>query len=392
MDKIEVSNVSLSMALGKIEGCAPRRSTLPILANVLMELREGELWLTATDLDVRGTVPIQVVTGSVFPALTVNVAALSKLVDGGGSHSVCLRSVDDSLVVSVPGQGIAAKLPTMPAVEFPVPLLAEGRQVAHFPAAMLDRVCHKVAPFAAADEDRPIITVVRMWTADWYARFWAADGFKASIMEATCEDGEEWDLLVPAKAFSCMERFHGPATLTVGSNKTVSFTFEDGTALSAVCIEGKYPNLDKLIPSEPLCKFKVNACDWLCGLEAVTLPDMINGKGFYHEVSSRGLDVIAAQDARAALCRVPVEAEEADLSVKFVLGKGHIETILRAAGGEVEVAMQVPVQGELATTPLLFTQDGWRALLMPMRPNTRELPTEELQFLSPELQRGYSDV
>lgn len=400
MNRIEVSNVSLSNALGKIEPCASSRGSLPILANVLMELREGRLWLTMTDLDVRATVPIQVISGSTFPALTVGFSALSKLLAGDkGYHSVCLRPLDNSLVVSIPGWGIAAKLPTMSAVEFPAPLLSESGQMSHFPATTLARICHKVAPFIADDTERSILNVVHVQMSDWHARFGAADGFKLSILETNCEDGVECDLSVPAKVFSSMECFHGPATLAVGSGrgkgeKAVSFTFEDGATLSAVCVEGKYPDLDTVIPPEPLSKFKVNARDWLCGLEAITLPGVKSNDGVYHEWNSRGLDVVTRQGEQIALCHIPTEAvEEAEdnLSVRFILCKGYLETVLQAAGGDVMVALRASAQQKLVTTPLLFIQTGWQAALMPMVCNTGEVPDEELRSLSAEL-RGQANV
>ncbi|NBS45101.1 MAG: DNA polymerase III subunit beta, partial [Acetobacteraceae bacterium] len=50
--KVTIERAALLRALGHVHRVVERRTTIPILANVLIEARNGALTLKATDLDL----------------------------------------------------------------------------------------------------------------------------------------------------------------------------------------------------------------------------------------------------------------------------------------------------------------------------------------------------
>ena len=50
--KVQVSRDAFSTALGAVERAVPSKSNLPILSHILLDARDGQLTLTATDLGV----------------------------------------------------------------------------------------------------------------------------------------------------------------------------------------------------------------------------------------------------------------------------------------------------------------------------------------------------
>ena len=50
--KFSVNRQDLQLALSYCQGVIEKRSTLPILSNVLLDIRNSKLTLTATDLDL----------------------------------------------------------------------------------------------------------------------------------------------------------------------------------------------------------------------------------------------------------------------------------------------------------------------------------------------------
>ena len=50
--KLTIERAALLKALGHVQSVVERRNTIPILSNVLMEVDDGRLSLTATDMDL----------------------------------------------------------------------------------------------------------------------------------------------------------------------------------------------------------------------------------------------------------------------------------------------------------------------------------------------------
>ena len=50
--KLTIDRMSLLRPLGHVQSVVERRNTIPILANVVLRAEEGELSLTATDMDM----------------------------------------------------------------------------------------------------------------------------------------------------------------------------------------------------------------------------------------------------------------------------------------------------------------------------------------------------
>ena len=50
--KLTIDRMSLLRPLGHVQSVVERRNTIPILANVVLRAEDGELALTATDMDM----------------------------------------------------------------------------------------------------------------------------------------------------------------------------------------------------------------------------------------------------------------------------------------------------------------------------------------------------
>ena len=53
--KVTIERTALLKALGHVHRIVERRNTIPILSNVLIEARDGQLTLKSTDLDLEAT-------------------------------------------------------------------------------------------------------------------------------------------------------------------------------------------------------------------------------------------------------------------------------------------------------------------------------------------------
>ncbi len=116
--KLAIQRAALLKPLQMISGVVEKRQTMPILANVLLKVKEGKVYLTATDLEIEliGTASIEDVAD--FRPITVSAR---KLLD------ICRTLPEDSLLQLVQEQDHMVLrsgrsrflLTTLPADEFP---------------------------------------------------------------------------------------------------------------------------------------------------------------------------------------------------------------------------------------------------------------------------------
>src|SRR5665647_2514462 len=90
----QITRDALLKPLQAVAGIVERRHTLPILANVLMEQKEGRLYLTATDLEMQITAYSEF-GGKEAQAVTVGARKLQDL----------LRALPDGSTINVDTAG-----------------------------------------------------------------------------------------------------------------------------------------------------------------------------------------------------------------------------------------------------------------------------------------------
>src|ERR1700746_2536422 len=90
----QIPRDALLKPLQAVSGIVERRHTLPILANVLLEQRDGQLYVTATDLEMQITAHSEL-PGKDGQATTVGARKLQDL----------LRALPDDALVNVDATG-----------------------------------------------------------------------------------------------------------------------------------------------------------------------------------------------------------------------------------------------------------------------------------------------
>jgi DNA polymerase III subunit beta len=147
----QIERDALLKPLQAVSGIVERRHTLPILANVLLEPKDGRLYITATDLEMQITA-VADVAGKDGQSTTVAARKLQDL----------LRALPDASTLNVDATGSKMtvragrsrfNLQTMAAGDYPrINLGAEQLQTLSLPQRDL-RALFKRAEFAMAQQD-----------------------------------------------------------------------------------------------------------------------------------------------------------------------------------------------------------------------------------------------
>lgn len=250
--KVSVLQENLAHGLNIVSRAVSPRSTLPVLANVLVATDEGRLRLSATNLEMgitcwvgakieeegSTTVPARTFTDLVgtLPAdkvsMSLNVRTQTLNVQCGTSNTD-IKCIDSQ------------EFPPMP-----VPDLSHGIPIN---VADMKEMIQQVVFAASTDEARPVLTGVHLTIRDNRMTLAAADGFRLSLRRAELSAPVERPVnaIIPARALSELARISGDKdmlTMVIPPGRgQVIFRVNDIELVSQL-IEGSYPDLEQVIP------------------------------------------------------------------------------------------------------------------------------------------------
>ena len=249
--KLSAAREALLRPLQAVIGVVERRQTMPILANVLLVAKDGELSVTATDLEVELVANTEV---SVESGGEVTVPG-RKLLD------ICRGLPEDAEVsISQSGEKLVLKsgrskftLTTLPAAEFPtVEDINAGHSVT-VSQAVLGRILEKTHFSMAQQDVRYYLNGLLLETSDNLLRAVATDGHRLALCEVALDGGKapEQQVIVPRKGVLELQRLmsgEGELAIELGTNH-VRIQL-DGIRFTSKLIDGRFPEYDRVIPQD----------------------------------------------------------------------------------------------------------------------------------------------
>ena len=247
--KLKVEKSVLVGGLQSVQNVVASRSTLPILANVLIVAEGDALTLSTTDLDVSVRCRIAG-TVEVGGATTLPVKRLASIVRELPGSTVEIDTDDKDQTVVTCGQS-RFKLLGLSADDYPQLPEADGDLSYEIEQGTFREMLKKTSYAASTDETRYVLNGVLMSFADGKLTTVATDGRRLALVESEVEFSEETDMILPSKAVTELLHILGDAgTVRIfPRNNQVVFSFGD-TMLSSKLIEGTYPNFRQVIPSQ----------------------------------------------------------------------------------------------------------------------------------------------
>jgi len=241
--------------LQMVEHAVNDRSTLPILANVLLETTEQELTLTATDLDVgiqcRFPLTPPIERGAVaLPArkLTAIIRELpdeSMVLEAKKNHTATLSCGTSNF-----------RIPGLPAEDFPVlPTENQGEGI-RIPQHELKRLITQTAHAMSMEETRFILNGALLTTHKNTLTMVATDGRRLAISTTPLpEAGKEplQAVIIPAKTIRELGRLLQDddveeVTITALKDNQLALRFGAVTIVTRL-IEGQFPAHEKVVPA-----------------------------------------------------------------------------------------------------------------------------------------------
>jgi DNA polymerase III subunit beta len=247
--KVTCSRDELTRALGVVSRGVSTRTTVQILAGILLRTSDGKLALAATDMELslRTSLEAQVESeGSVVVPGRLLLELARLLPDA----EVAIEHKLEEAAVEVHSGAASYRLHTYNAEDFPrlpEPDAAERHEVDR--ETLLETVA-RVSRSASRDESRPVLTGVLMRFEPGKLVMAATDSYRLSVKETPIEGTvPELEAIVPARALGELARVAQAGEqiqLGVHENQVV---FSTGDALLTTRrIDGQFPNYNQLVP------------------------------------------------------------------------------------------------------------------------------------------------
>jgi DNA polymerase-3 subunit beta len=247
--KAVCSRDELTRALGIVSRGVSTRTSVQILAGILLEADDGKLQLAATDMELSLRTSLEAKVESngsvVVPGrLLVELARLLP------ESEVTLEHKLEEAVVEVQCGSATYRLHTYNAEDFPRLPETEGIELHEIDRETLLETVSRVGRSASRDESRPVLTGVLVRFEPGKLVMAATDSYRLSVKETAVEaTGLELEAIVPARALTELARVAAEADkleLGVHENQVV---FGTGDAwLTTRRIDGQFPNYKQLVP------------------------------------------------------------------------------------------------------------------------------------------------
>jgi DNA polymerase-3 subunit beta len=267
--KLECLQENLAEGLGVVGRVVPTKSTLPVLSNVLLSTRDGELQLTANNLELSVAHRVSAAIGR-EGEITLPARLLSDyvaLLDHG--QKVELELNQKTHKVHLACGRYEANIAGIDAEDFPPVPSVSGGQSFSIPAATLKEAINGVVFAAAPDDTRPVLAGALLKMGGGSLTLAAADGFRLAVRTVDLPDGgPELHMIVPAKTLTEVARLLSDAAdeqvsiNTTPNGNQVYFAFGK-TEITSRLIEGQFPDYQRIIPADAKTKVKVSTTDFL---------------------------------------------------------------------------------------------------------------------------------
>jgi DNA polymerase III subunit beta len=365
--RFTITREKLQEGLAAVGASIPSKTTLPVLANLLVETTDKGIRLSGTDLDI--AVATEVAADVESPgAITIPAKKLTEIARELPPNPVKVASSGDQRITLECGRS-KFKLLGLPKDEFPAFPAVKFGNALKIKSGELQQLISHVAFAVSTEESRPILNGVLWELRADRMRMVATNGHRLAKMEIpVAGGGGSQDLIVPPKALEQIRRlFPAEEELEIAKGDNHLGFRSPLTSVYTRLIEGPYPNYEQVIPKD---NDKVCVADKALLTSAIKRMSVV-ASDQTHRIKlsfNAGMLKFAVQtpDLGEAQDEIPVRYDGDPIDIGF--NAAYLLEVLRfIPTDEVKLTLKAP---ERAVT---LEPDAWKeagqflALVMPLR-------------------------
>ncbi len=274
--KIQLEKGTLSLVLQKIQSVTEKKTSMPILANVLIKATgEQTAEFSVTDLELSLWTQIGV-TVEVPGDTTVSARKLFEIVRELPQDQVVLETLSNSKLVISSGRA-RFELSTIPAEDFPLLNFYKDIDLTKVDSSLLERALSKTLHSVPADEDSFSIsgTMLHATEAGDY-RFVSTDGHRLSYYEVPHDSfaalNIQDNLIVPRKGVQeILRMLEKEDDVVMGVHEKFMVLRTPTSFLSVQLLDAVFPEYQVIIPTERPFSISVNREDLFYAIKRIAI-------------------------------------------------------------------------------------------------------------------------
>ena len=368
--RFNVSSSDLVKALSAVSGAVPTKATLPILETILFESEDGQLRLTATDLEIS---IIEYMTADIEEGGAVAIPA-RRLIE-------TLRQLPDIPVAFEVDEKFNVKFRTDKGTyklvgddpdEFPeVPNLDEGLKLDTTKDDILKAINKTL--FAVSNDDlRPAMMGVYFDIGSDETKFVATDGHRlVRYIKSDLTSDSEIDFIVPEKALSLVQKaLHSDeCTVTVTEDHA---QFKSGnTIVITRLINEQYPNYESVIPRDNDKTLIINKDQMLATVKRVSIFSSSTTRQIRLQLDKDKMTIRAEDIDMSSEAKETIGCEYSDDSMEIGFNAKYLGDVLsNIDGDEVHFEFSTPNRAGIVRPAEEEEGEHILMLVMPVMLNT----------------------
>jgi DNA polymerase-3 subunit beta len=357
--KLTIQTKPAKDALARLKSVAGRKTTLPILGNILLEAEQDILRLTGTDLDQQLTIwlPAKVErTGRATLPCAALHAALARMTAGELSIEI-----NDKHTASLRSGSHRGALMGLSAEEFPEKMrVADGVEVL-VTGELLGEWLSKTLPAASTDPSRPSINGVNIAGNQGKLSVVATNGHQMVIIDTDLLT-ELGSVIVPTDSGRTLADLLGEAEVALSFSDACMEATASNWRLVSRLIEGNYPAFRQAIPPATERKMRMKAPRATL-VEALEFADVFCKETkcvYIHGSKSQPLRVTGDNPQGQGETEVADSTSTNDLSFG-----ANVRYLIGMLGCFADETAEIQLVDE--RSPVVMEANGVTAVTMPMR-------------------------
>lgn len=273
--KFTVSSSALLSILSTTGKVISNKNTLPILDYFLLELKDGRLKVTASDLETTFVGSIEVDSIEEEGIIAAPAKRMLDSLKEFSEQPLTIEADKDSWEIKINWKTGSLSIPGTSGMSYPsIPELNdEEKHEISLDVDILVNGINKTIFATADDELRPVMNGVFIKIEQGGVTFVATDAHKLVKYTAECQTEEQASFILPKKPANLLKstliKEEGEIT-TVFDKKNAVFKIQDYILICRL-IEGNYPNYDAVIPLGNPNKVIIDRVELLNGIKRVAV-------------------------------------------------------------------------------------------------------------------------
>jgi DNA polymerase-3 subunit beta len=369
-----VSSSYLLKNLSSISGVITSNPVVPILENVLFEIDNGNLLITASDLQTSVMVELQVESkenGSVAIPAKILIDTLKNL-----PEQPVTFSIDESNYnIEINSDNGRYKLAGENSADFPkVPEISDGYLI-NLKSSTLGTAIGNTIFSTSTDELRPAMTGVFLHLSSKSCTFVSTDGHRLVKYIRTDIKGDEidHDMIIPRKSLNLLKSIipsDDKNEISIEFNASNAFFSYDNIKMVCRLIDERYPDYENVIPSDNSNNITVDKSEILNSLKRISIYANKTTNQVRLKVSGSEI-LISAEDldfSNEANERISCDHEGSDIEIGFN-AKFLIEILSNILSDKVIFKLSEPNRAGLILPEDIDDDEDLTMLVMPVMLN-----------------------